>query len=132
MSQLLLIAGALLPLISSITYAWSIIRGDTLPQVTTRFLMMAITALSFVSLLAAHDHSGVWLALTSTVQASGLWILSLKKGIGSIFNYLDLTCMALCALGIVLWLVSGQSLVGLFQVPSAQNTMFFGMDIPLL
>ena len=146
MLQVLLIAGALLPLASSITYAWSITRGDTVPQVTTRFLMMAITSLSFISLLAAHDHSGVWLALTSTIQAIGLWLLSLRKGMGSIFNRLDMICLLLCALGILLWLASGQSLVGLFasiaadligcvpsivktwRLPYSETITFYGLD----
>lgn len=113
MQQVLLIIGALLPVVSSATYIWAIVFGSVRPQVTTRFLLMLICGLSLASLVAAHDRSGVWLALTSAIQSVVLWILSLWRGIGSIFNKLDLLCLALCLVGIVLWLVNGQALLGL-------------------
>jgi hypothetical protein len=113
MQELLLIIGALLPVVSSGTYIWAIIFGTVRPQVTTRFLLMLICGLSFASLVAAHDHSGVWLALTSAIQSVVLWLLSLWRGIGSVLNKLDLICVALCLAGAALWLINGQALLGL-------------------
>lgn len=113
MQTILLVAGATLPVISAMVYTWDIIQGKVRPQITTRFLLAVITILSFVSLLAGHDHSGVWLALGSAVESGMLWVLSWWKGIGTIFNPLDMTCLVLCVIGITVWLVSGQSVAGL-------------------
>jgi hypothetical protein len=78
----------------------------------TRLLMVVIGTLSFGALWAAGDASGIWLALTSLVQALFIWALSFKRGIGG-RDRLDIICLVLCLMGAVLWLVSGQSLLGL-------------------
>ncbi|HEX7963835.1 MAG TPA: hypothetical protein VF466_04580 [Candidatus Saccharimonadales bacterium] len=114
MNAILLLIGSALPLISSGVYVASIVRGDTRPQRMTRFLMMAIGALSFAALLAGHDTSGVWLALASFVTAIAMWVASLKRGIGG-RERLDLWCLGLCAAGLLLWLLGGQSMFGLIM-----------------
>lgn len=119
MTTILLLIGAFLPVVSSATYMWAIATGEVRPQVTTRFLLMAITILSLASLLAAHDHTGVWLALTSAIQSVVLWVFALWKGTGSLFNRLDMTCLGLCAIGVIFWIVSGQSLTGLLASMAA-------------
>jgi hypothetical protein len=97
-------------------------------------------------LLAGHDHSGVWLALTSCFQSIVLWILSLWYGIGSLFDYLDILCLVLCIGGVTVWLSSGQSLSGLlasiaadfiacipslyktFRLPHTETITFYALD----
>jgi hypothetical protein len=112
MRNVLLIAGALLPLIAAATYTYAIIRGPVRPERMTRFLLAVITGLSFVSLVAGNDHSGMWLALTSFIESLVLWVLSLWRGMGGT-NRLDWLCLGLCAVGVGWWLVSGDSFVGL-------------------
>lgn len=112
MHQVLLIVGSLLPVISTIYYVASILRGQTKPQRTTRLLLLIIGILSFSALLAGHDRAGVWLAFVSLVQAVVIWILSFKRGMGG-REAVDFICLGLCGLGLILWLVSGRSLFGL-------------------
>ncbi|HSW66581.1 MAG TPA: hypothetical protein VLI54_05590 [Bacillota bacterium] len=112
MRTILLLLGLLLPVIGSAAYAVSIIRGKTRPQRMTRFLLMIITAIMWISLVAANDRAGVWLALVAFVQAMVIWVLSLRRGIGG-GDRLDIACLLLCALGVVCWLVFGHAWIGL-------------------
>ena len=144
MRSVLLVAGVVLPLLSSPTYVYSIWKGRSKPQRTTRFLLMVATGLSFGALLAGHDTSGVWLALVSFIETVIIWLLSLRRGMGG-RGRLDMFCVALCGLGLVLWMLSGQSLVGLLlsivadciacipslvktiRLPHTETPLFFAM-----
>ena len=137
--------GVLLPVVSSGVYVASILRGKSRPHRMTRLLLVVICALSFGALAAAHDHAAIWLALVSLVQAVAIWALSLKRGLGG-RDRLDFICLALCAVGLFLWLGSGQSLFGLsmsivadfiacvpsirktIRLPHTESWLFFGID----
>lgn len=106
------------------------IRGKSKPQRTTRLLLVVICLISFTSLFSQNYTPGLWLALMSLLQAVVLCLLSLKWGIGGRSN-LDGICVLLCVVGIIWWLLSGQSLGGLVAsivadlvavVPSAVKT----------
>jgi hypothetical protein len=107
-----LIIGLFLPLIGSVVYIHSILSGKSRPHRMTRLLILLISGLSFGALFAGHDTSGIWLALVSMLQAMVIWAMALKRGMGG-REPLDLICFGLCILGLALWLVSGQSLLGL-------------------
>lgn len=107
-----LLAGVLLPLIGTVVYIRSILRGQSKPQRTTKLLMALITGLSFFALVIAGDSSGVWLALASFVQAVIVFGLSLRFGMGG-REKLDIICFVLCSIGLVTWLITGESYVGL-------------------
>lgn len=145
MQQIILIVGAVLPLVSSWVYIASILRGHTKPQRTTRFLMALITGMSFFALLAAGDMSGMWLALTSFVQSLVIFCLALRWGIGG-RNWLDVVCIVLCVTGIVAWLRADEPVVGLvaaivadfiaiipalvktWRLPHTETVWFFVLD----
>lgn len=112
MRNIFLIAGTISPLISSAVYVHAIFARNVRPQRMTRLLMMLISALSFAALAARHDVPGALLAFTSFLPAIVLWVVSLKRGMGG-SDPLDYVCLALCCVGSVLWLVSGDSFLGL-------------------
>lgn len=142
----LLLLGSLLPLISTGVYVVSILRGVSKPQRMTRLLMLVIGILSCVTLLASHDHSGIWLAFASFVQAAILWFLSFRYGVGG-KDGLDFICFVLCLSGLILWLVSGKPLFGLvmsivadlvacvpsivktYRMPLTESWLFYGIDM---
>lgn len=145
MQQMILIVGAVLPLVSSAVYIVSILRGHTKPQRITRFLMSLITGMSFFALWASGDVSGVWLALTSFAQALVIFCLSLRRGMGG-KGWLDIICVALCVIGLVVWLGAGEPVVGLvaaivadliaiipafvktWQLPHTETHWFYTLD----
>ena len=108
----LLAVGAILPIVASIGYAWAIVRGPVRPQRMTRLLLAIVTGLALLSLLAADDRSGVWLAAASFVESMLLLVLSIWHGIGGA-DRLDIACLLLCAVGVAWWLISGDSFAGL-------------------
>jgi hypothetical protein len=127
----LLILGSGLPVLASLTYIISIVRGQTRPQRMTRFLLVIITLLMAASLWLAGDTSGVWLALVSFVQAVVIFGVSLKRGMGGT-SRLDWTCLGLCLAGLALWLLAGWPWFGLLasivadavaMVPALRKTM---------
>src|SRR5688572_9227777 len=112
MRSILLFCSAILPIISSWTYIVAIWKGSVSPQRMTRFLMLIISGLSFGSLLAGDDHSGIWLALASFVQSLAIVMLTFRHGMGG-RDRLDMVCLLLCGIGIVLWMTFDESLIGL-------------------
>ncbi|HET9411831.1 MAG TPA: hypothetical protein VFO38_03220 [Candidatus Saccharimonadales bacterium] len=145
MGTILLIVGSVLPLISSVVYVLSIIKGDTRPQRATRFLIALITGLSFFALWSAGDGYGMWLALVSFMQALAICVLAVKRGIGG-HAPLDILCSVLCGIGLVAWWLTGESVVGLaaaifadfvaivpalvktWRLPNTETWLFYGLD----
>ena len=141
----LLIAGSLLPVSSALIYIISILKGKSKPQRMTRFLLVVITTVMTASLWAASDRLGVWLALVSWLQALCIWILSFRHGVGG-GDRLDLICLALCVLGLGLWLLSSLPWIGLvasivadliaslpalrktIRLPHTELALFYGLD----
>ena len=145
MRNLLLMIGTLLPLVSRWVYIASILRGISKPQRTTKLLLTVITGLSFFSLWAAGDTSGVWLALASFVQVAIIYGLSFKYGMGG-RDRLELICIVLCILGIAAWIATGDSVAGLiasivadlvavipalvktWRLPHTESWLFYALD----
>jgi hypothetical protein len=112
----------------------------------TRFLLLALGVVSWAALVASHDQAGVWLAFVSLVQAIVLWLLSLQRGIGG-RDPLDWWCLVLCAIGIILWLLSRESMFGLcmsivadtvacipslrkaWRLPHTESATFYWLDV---
>lgn len=146
MRAVLLSIASLLPLIGGIVYIRSIFRGKSVPQRMTRLLMLVITGLSFISLWADGDTSGIWLALASLAQAIIVWALSFRYGMGG-RDRLDIACFFLCFIGIGLWWGSGDALVGLaafiladfvavlpslvktIRLPFTELALFYALDV---
>jgi hypothetical protein len=145
MRELLLILGSVLPLIGTVFYTGSILKGHSIPQRMTRFLLVVITGVMTGALWAGGDTSGLWLALTSFLQSLFLWFLSFKHGIGG-RDRLDMICLVLCLAGLALWLVVDQPWIGLLasiaadaiamvpalrktiRLPHTEMTTFYAVD----
>ncbi|HSX00261.1 MAG TPA: hypothetical protein VLH38_04460 [Patescibacteria group bacterium] len=144
--MLFLIVGSLLPIVATIIYIVSILRGKSRPHRMTRLLILVISGLSLGALAASHDHAGIWLAYVSSGQSIVLWLLSLKRGMGG-SERLDMICFGLCFMGIGLWLYSGESLFGLvmsivadfvacvlslkktLRLPHTESWLFYLLDV---
>jgi len=144
--RIILIAiSSLLALISPVIYAHSILRGETRPHRTTRFILLLITLLSTASLIAAHDTVAVWLAGVSAIQAIFIFYLSIKHGMGG-WSKADIACLVIALIGIIVWQTTSNPVLGLYfsiladftgmipaiiktyRLPHTENAWFFGFD----
>lgn len=141
----LIVASSVLVLISPLIYARSILRGQTRPHRTTRLTIALITILSTVTLLAQHDRVAVWLAAASAVQGIGIFILSIKWGMGG-WSRVDIICLCIALAGIIAWQSTNDPLLGLYfsiiadfvgmipalvktyALPHTENVWFFALD----
>lgn len=110
-NNVFILISSVLVVISTIVYVVSIFRSTTRPHRTTRFILLIITAISAWSLLSNH-HAGFWLAFASAIQAAILFIISFKRGMGG-WARLDIACLLLALIGVVIWQLTGQPVVGL-------------------
>lgn len=126
-SQILIAISTLLAFGSPMVYAYSILKGEAKPHRVTRLVLLTTTTLSTLSLFAQHDTVAIWLSGVSFLQASFIFLLSLKYGWGH-WSKQDMVCMAISFIGIVLWQTTSNPLFGLMASIVAD---FFGM-IPTL
>lgn len=141
----LIIVSTTLVLTSPIVYIKSILQGKAKPHRTTRFVLLVITVLSTVSLLASSSQVALWLAFASAVQAVAVFALSIKRGMGG-WSRLDVTCLTIAMIGVLIWQLTSQPLIGLYasvvadfvgmvpaivktyRMPHTEDWRFFAMD----
>ena len=143
---LLIGTSTLLALISPVIYSHSILKGETKPHRTTRFVLLLITVLSTASLFAQHDRAAVWLAGVSALQAIFIFGLSIKRGMGG-WSASDIICLIIALIGITAWQTSNNPSLGLYfsiladftgmvpalmktyRWPHTENVWFFVLDM---
>jgi hypothetical protein len=145
MRHALIVISTVLVLVSPLVYIHSIVKGSTRPHRTTRFVLMVITLLSALSLVSAYKEAAFWLAAASAVQGLVVFLLSIKKGMGG-WARLDVACLLIALIGIILWQMSGEAIVGLYasiiadlvgciptfakayKLPDTEDWRFFAID----
>lgn len=145
MRSVLIAISTVLVLTSPIIYIHSIVRGETRPHRTTRFVLLVICFLSTAALLDENHSSAFWLSAASTVQATATFALSIKWGYGG-WAKLDIACLVIAIIGLIFWQISGNALVGLYaaitadivgivptfvktyKLPRTENWQFFAID----
>lgn len=123
MQTILIVLSSVLALIAPIVYARGILKGEVRPHRTTRFVLLVISALATATLFAAGDRVALWLALIALIQAIFIFALSIRRGMGG-WAPTDLLCLGVALVGIVLWQVTNDPLLGLFFAIGAD---FMGM-----
>ncbi len=114
MQAALLTLSTVLVIAAGLIYCASIIRGRTKPHRTTRFVVLVILTLNFVSVLAAHGNTGaeVYSGILF-VSAIAFLILSLKSGMGgsSVFDWI---CLAVALAGVAAWQIAANPILGIW------------------
>jgi hypothetical protein len=119
----LIVISSILALISPVVYSRGILKGEVRPHRTTRFVLLVISALAAATLFAAGDRVALWLAVIALIQAVFIFALSIRRGMGG-WSPSDLLCLAVALIGIVLWQITSNPLLGLFFAIGAD---FMGM-----
>lgn len=146
MQSVFIIISSAFALISPVVYIRSILKGESKPHRTTRFVLLLITCLSTAALIAAHDRVAVWLAAVSALQSIMIFGLSLKHGMGG-WKKLDITCLLIAVVGIVLWQTTKNpvfalyfaifadfvgmvpALVKTYRLPETESWLFYCLDV---
>lgn len=127
MNNVLIAISTIIVLISPLIYTRAILKGKAKPHRTTRLVLLVISALATASLFAQNDRVAIWLAGASTLQASLIFILSIKRGMGG-WSKTDLLCLSVAIIGIYLWQTTQNPVIALY---AAILSDFIGM-IPAL
>jgi hypothetical protein len=114
MQAILLTISTILITTAGIIYCASIIRGRTKPHRTTRFAVLVILTLNFLSVLAAHGNLGaeVYSGILF-VSAIAFFMLSLKSGMGGL-SVFDLLCLVIALSGVVAWRLAANPILGIW------------------
>ena len=123
--EVLVTLSAILVIISPITYIVSIARGNSKPHRMTRFILSFVLTLNFLSILAAHGNMGAKIFAGITfVQAIVIFFMSLWRGMGGT-SRTDFMCLAIAAIGIIGWKVTGNPVVGIWFSILADLSAYF-------
>jgi hypothetical protein len=114
MTPVLLSMSAILALVSPVTYIVSIVRGNAKPHRLTRFILLFVLGLNFVSIVAAHGNLGAKLFAGITfAQALVIFLMSLWRGMGG-HNSFDWICFVIAFVGIAGWKLTGSAVTGVW------------------
>lgn len=111
---------AYLPYILAILEEGSTVR----PNRASWFVWWVIDATSVAALLAAGAYMAIPMFAAFTIGSTAVLYLSIKRGEGG-FEKLDLTCVSIAAIGIWLWISSGDPVLAIFalMVAAVAGTM---------
>ena len=113
---------------SYLTYEWAMIKGKAKPHRTTRFVLLIINTLGFLSLYAQGDRVVVWFLGICAIQSLVMFLMSFKYGMGG-WARVDIASLVIAIFGIVLWRVTDNPALALYAAVTAD---FAGMVPALL
>lgn len=95
-----------------LVYAIAIWKGEAKPHRTTRFVVLLIEALTTATLYAQGNTTAIWLSSVYTLSSLALFLLSIKRGMGG-WAKTDILCLVIALMGIILWKITANPLLGL-------------------
>lgn len=123
MKEIFLYTGAFFTFISCFFYIVSIFKKRTKPHRTTRFVLMTISLLAFISLYAAHNTVAIWLAGVEASQAVFMFAFAIRYGMGG-RSKTDILCLLIALFGIYMWQTTKNPIYGLYFSMAADFTGF--------
>lgn len=113
MQNILIWISNVLVLGSYLTYIWMTIKGKVKPHRTTRFVLLLIISVGFMSLYAQGDRVVVWFLGICWFGSLAEFFLSLKYGMGG-WDPIDILCLIIAILGIILWKITSNPALALY------------------
>ena len=113
MKTVFLIASAILPIWSPIVYIRSILRGESKPHRTTRFVYLATGILTTLALWHEHNTAAFLISAVSAAQSLVLFFFSFRYGVGG-WSPTDIVCLIFSVTGMTLWQTTTNSFYGLY------------------
>ena len=114
MQAALLTLSTILAIIGPTIYMVSIMRGRTKPHRTTRFVLMIVLTLNFISIMAADGNLGAKLyAGIVCFYGFAYFLMSIGRGMGGSSPF-DWACLIIASAGIVCWQITGNPVLGIW------------------
>ena len=124
MQQFLLSLVIVLEVISVISYIYSILKQGTRPHRVTRFVLLVVLTLNFLSIVSAKGNlASVLLSGFLVVQAVLVCILSLKRGMGGA-SVFDISCLVIALAGLIGWQLTRNPIVGIIFAITADQVAY--------
>lgn len=106
---------ALLVFVGVVPYIWQTITGKVRPERASWFVWFALGFIALWGQAVAGGHDSLWLTISQTALTGIVFVLSIFRGVGG-FTKFDLKCLALAALGVVIWRISSQPGIAILGV----------------
>lgn len=100
-----------LSVLGVIPYLYGIIRGKVRPQRMSWFIWTVILALGLWSYVASGGEDSAWLIVGDLAVTAVVFGFSLWRGSGG-GSRLDLVCLGIAIVGITVWQMTGESIIG--------------------
>lgn len=118
MQTVLVLLSSIFILASYSIYEWAMVKGRAKPHRTTRLVLLIITALGFSSLFAQNDRVVAIFLGICAIQSLVMFLMSFKWGMGG-WAKTDIVCLMIALVGIVLWKVTSNPVLGLYGAVGA-------------
>ena len=124
MEKLLLGLVIALEIVASLSYIVSILKGVTKPHRVTRFVLLVVLALNFLSVVAANGNVGsLTLGGIFVAQSLIIFVLSIRRGMGGA-SLFDITCLLVAIVGVIGWKLTNNPLVGIIFAIAADQIAY--------
>lgn len=103
---------AIIACVAVVPYVYEIYRKGVRPERASWFIWTILLTISFFAQRAAGAQDSLWLTFGDAVGTAAIFVISLFKGTGG-FTRFDIKCMAIAAVGVTVWVLSGNAVVAI-------------------
>jgi len=113
MQDIFLIISTVIGLITPIIGIRAVLRGEYKPHRITRLVLLIVTVLFVATLVAQNDRTALYLALAQVIGSIGIFILSIKYGVGGT-SKMDAVVFLGAMASLVIWKTTNNPALGLY------------------
>jgi hypothetical protein len=113
MQDVFLVISTIIGLITPIIGIRAVLRGEYKPHRITRLVLLIVTVLFVTTLIAQNDRTALYLALAQVIGSIGIFILSIKYGVGGT-SKMDAVVFIGAMASLVIWKTTNDAALGLY------------------
>ena len=98
--------GAALSLVAYMPYAWAVLRGHARPQRSSWLIWSVLSSTALAAVIGSGGTQGIAFTASQTGGTVAIFLLSLWRGTGSLYNRADCSVIVASAVGIGLWFLT--------------------------
>lgn len=113
MKDVFLVISTLIGLMTPIIGIRAVLKGEYKPHRITRLVLLIVTVLFVATLFAQNDRTALYLALAQVIGSIGIFILSIKYGVGGT-SKMDAVIFLGAMASLVIWKTTNDPALGLY------------------